>query len=275
VFKIITWNVNSVNSRLSHLILLLKQEKPNIVLLQETKCENYKFPIMEIEELGYNIAIFGQKSYNGVAILSLSPIEDVQFGLNGFEDSEARYIKALTYLGKTAVYVASVYVPNGNSNGEDAKNGVKSIHSERFKYKLEFLEAIKKEAMLEIKRSENFIFGGDINVSPEEIDVYSVKNWEGKVSFLPEERAKIRAIRNTGMTDAMRLLAGNLQIFSWYDYRTRGFDTGKGLRIDHIYTSPSMTDALKEFKVLEYYRGLEKPSDHVPMEISLSINIAK
>ncbi len=267
MFKIITWNVNSIRSRLEHLLLLLREERPDIVLLQEIKCELAMFPTMELEEMGYNLAIYGQKSYNGVAILSKEPIEDVVFGLEGFEDSEARYIEGLTYLGGRAVKVASVYVPNGNPNGEEAKAGVKPVLSVRFKYKLEFLDALKNRVKSQVK--EEFIFGGDMNVSPEEIDVYSVKNWEGKVSFLPEERAKIKGLINLGFADAMRVLARDLQIFSWYDYRTRGFDTGKGLRIDHIFTSPLITDRLSGFKVLDFYRGLEKPSDHVPMQIEV------
>jgi exodeoxyribonuclease-3 len=269
VFKIITWNVNSIRTRIEQLLLLLKQENPDIVLLQEIKCVDLQFPSDAISEAGYNFAIFGQKTYNGVAILSKMPIEDVSRGLPHFEDGESRYIEALTYLGKTAIKVASVYVPNGSPTGEEAKTRIKPQSSARFQYKLNFLDALKNHIKNQV--SQSFVFGGDMNVSPADIDVYNVANWEGKISFLPEEKAKIKSILNLGYADGIRLLAGNLQIFSWYDYRTRGFDTGKGLRIDHIYTSPLITDFLSGFKVLDYYRGLEKPSDHVPMQIDIKI----
>jgi exodeoxyribonuclease-3 len=272
VFKIISWNVNSVRSRILHLKMLLEKDSPNVVLLQEIKCENEQFPKEEIEELGYNIAIFGQKSYNGVAILSKEPIEDVVCGIANFEDDEARYIEAITYFKLTPIRVASVYVPNGNPNGYEAKNNIKAIHSERFKYKLDFMDALKNHIKNHLHSGEHFLIGGDINIAPNNIDVYSVKNWEGKVCFLPEEKAKFQAILNLGFADAVRVLAQDMQVFSWYDYRTRGFDTGKGLRIDHIITSPISTDALLNFKILDFYRGLEKPSDHVPVEVQLTIS---
>ena len=136
---------------------------------------------------------------------------------------------------------------------------------------MDFLNSLKNHLKHELGNHEHFIIGGDINIAPTDLDVYSVKNWEGKVCFLPEEKAKFQSILNLGYADAMRVLAKDMQIFSWYDYRTKGFDTGKGLRIDHLLTSPLSTDCLKNYKVLEYYRGLEKPSDHVPMQITLEI----
>lgn len=271
MFKIITWNVNSVRTRIEQLKHLLENEKPSVLLLQEIKCETGSFPLQELEECGYNFAIFGQKSYNGVAILSKEPIEDVKTGIPEFTCPEARYIEAITYHKGKVVKVASVYVPNGNPNGEEAKNNIKAILSKRFQYKLDFLNSLKSHLKHEISKHEHFIIGGDINIAPTNLDVYSVKNWEGKVCFLPEEKAKFQSILNLGYADAMRVLAKDMQIFSWYDYRTKGFDTGKGLRIDHLLTSPLSTDCLKNYKVLEYYRGLEKPSDHVPMQITLEI----
>ena len=269
MFKIISWNVNSVRARLAQLIELLKNEAPSVVLLQEIKCEEQNFPFEEIQDCGYNIAIYGQKSYNGVAILSKTQIEDVNRGFEGFKEGEARFIEAVTYFKNKALKVASVYIPNGNPNGEDVKNNIKAINCERFKYKLSFLQNLRNHLKKELTSGEDYIIGGDINIAPEEIDVYSVKNWEGKVCFLPEERAEFRAILNLGYADAIRTLAPNTQVFSWYDYRTRGFETGKGLRIDHFLTSPKSTDKLHNYKILEYYRGLEKASDHVPIEINL------
>ena len=271
MFKVITWNVNSVRSRLEQLLLLLKNESPSAVLLQEIKCEDHIFPLKEIEEMGYNVAIFGQKSYNGVAILSKEPLEDVKRGFHNFETVEARYIEAVTYFKGKALKLASIYVPNGNPTGEEAKQNIKAVNSKRFEYKLSFLRALREILKEELKHNEHFIIGGDINIAPEDIDVYSVKNWEGKVCFLPEEKSEFRAILNLGYSDAIRSLAPTTQMFSWYDYRTRGFDSGKGLRIDHFLTSPKSTDALHAFKVLDYYRGLPAASDHVPMEIELKL----
>jgi exodeoxyribonuclease III len=269
MFKIITWNVNSIRTRIDQLIMLLQKESPAVVLLQEIKCENSQFPQNEIQDLGYNIAIFGQKSYNGVAILSKFPLEDIKYGIPNFEDKESRYIEAVTYFDNVAFKVASIYVPNGSATGEEAKKNIKAHKSNRFQYKLSFMDALKSYLKLEIEKGEHFAIGGDINIAPNDIDVYDVKRWEGKVCFLPEEKLKFHSILNLGFSDAVRVLADNKPIFSWYDYRTRGFDTGKGLRIDHIITSPSVTDSLKNYSILDFYRGLEKPSDHVPVLVEV------
>lgn len=266
--KIITWNVNSIKARMNHLLLLLKNESPDVVLLQEIKCENSAFPLLEIQDAGYNVCFCGQKSYNGVAIISKNPFEEVATKIPNFEDAEARYIEAITYYKNTPIRVASVYVPNGQPTGDEAKTNIKAVNSKRFKYKLDFLEALKQHMTSYIYNTEYFIVGGDINVAPFDIDVYSVKNWEGKVCFLPQEKALVRGIINAGFSDCVRLLAPDNQMFSWYDYRTGGFATGKGLRIDHIFSSPGFTDKLKGYKILDYYRGLEKPSDHVPVEVT-------
>lgn len=271
MLKIITWNVNSIKARMKHLLLLLTNENPDVVLLQETKSEDVTFPITEIEDAGYNVCFFGQKSYNGVAILSKNPIESVIRGLPNFEDTEARYIEAVTYYKNHAIKVASVYVPNGQPTGEEAKITIKATESKRFKYKLGFLESLKTHLQSSVDAQEVFLIGGDINVAPFDLDVYSVKNWTGKVCFLPEEKALVRSIINLGFADTLRILAPQAQLFTWYDYRTKGFETGKGLRIDHIYCSPFASSYLNSYKVLEYYRGLEKASDHVPFEVSLNL----
>lgn len=266
MLRIITWNVNSVRTRLEHLKLLLRQENPSCVLLQETKCEDKDFPFQEIQDLGYNVKTFGQKSYNGVAILSKERIEDVKMGLSG---DDARYIESVTYFNGKAFKLASVYVPNGNPNGEEAKRNIKPSTSERFKYKLQFLDALGKRMDEEHNQSECFIVGGDINIAPEDVDVYSVRNWEGKVCFLPEEKLKFKEILDSKYKDAVRHMAGEKQVFSWYDYKTNGFNAGRGLRIDHFFVPSILEDKLKSYAILEHYRGLERPSDHVPIQIEL------
>lgn len=267
--KIICWNVNSINARLEHLGLLIKTENPDILLLQEIKCEEVNFPKIFFQDFGYNVAIFGQKSYNGVAVLSKNQIEDIKKGFNGL--NEARYIEAITYFNNKALKVASIYVPNGNPNGIEAKQNINPQEGERFRIKLNFLEDLYNKLKDDLKNNDHFILGGDINVAPEDIDVYSVKNWQGKICFLPQEKQRFKAILNLGYADAIRTLAKEAQVFSWYDYKTRGFETGRGLRIDHFLTNPITTDILKSYKMLDYYRGLSKPSDHVPIQILLDI----
>lgn len=268
MFKIITWNVNSIRARLGHLLRLLKNESPDTILLQETKCEDRDFPFTEIEEYGYNCATFGQKSYNGVAILSKGPLEDIQKGLSVWG---ARYLEAITYAGNKIMKIASVYVPNGGASSEEVKIKVKNSESKNFKYKMDFLDELYNMMQKEIKTCDPFIIGGDINIAPYELDVYSAKAMEGQICFLPEERKKFKAFINLGYTDTIRMMCGQQKIFSWYDYRNGALDTGKGLRIDHFLTSPIVTDRASGYKVLDEYRNLQKASDHIPMQLTINI----
>lgn len=284
MFKIINWNVNSAKARLDHLKLMISNENPDVILLQEIKSTNETFPIMEFEELGYNCAINGQKSYNGVAIISKHPIEDVIMKFSdssntlehdasyGIERNEARYAECVISYNNKAVRVASIYVPNGSANGEEAKLGNLSLtETERFKYKMAFLSDLKNHMHGCLKYDEIAVFAGDYNVAPSDLDVYSVKNWTGQVCFLPEEKSKFREILETGYCDAMRDLHPSDQLFTWYDYRRGMFAYGKGIRIDHFLCSPQAIKVVQTTTVLNYYRGLEKPSDHVPIEIVLEI----
>ena len=253
--KIATWNVNSVRSRLEHLTSWLKSDAPDIVLLQEIKVTNEVFPAMEIEELGYNIALNGQKTYNGVAILSKLPLDDIKTTLPGEEsDQEARYIEGVASGKGFALRVASIYVPNGQSPDSD-----------KFQYKLRFLERLRVYTQSLLTLEEMLVMGGDYNVAPEALDVYDPKSLDGTVCFHPLERKALRAVQYNGLYDAFRTLYPEKQAFTWWDYRGNGFDSGRGMRIDHLMLSPKAMDKLTRCEVGYTLREKDKPSDHAPV----------
>lgn len=256
MFSVATWNVNSIRSRLVHLLGWLRDDKPDIVLLQELKCTEDAFPAMEIEELGYNIAIYGEKSYNGVAILSKFPLSDISKGLHGDEsDTHARYIEALANVPGGAIRVASVYVPNGQEASSD-----------KFSYKLRFLDRLYTHIKKLLEYEEILIIGGDYNIAPEDADVHDPKSWEGSVLTHDKVRAAFRKIINLGVYDACRLKQSIADTeYSWWDYRANAFAANNGLRIDHLLLSPQAADRLMEYHVNTILRGMEKASDHTPV----------
>lgn len=260
--RIATWNVNSIKSRLVHLLDWLRKDAPDIVLLQELKTTNDTFPYMEIEELGYNIAAHGQKTYNGVAILSKLSLSDIVTTLPGdASDQEARYIEAVANRSGVTMRVASVYVPNGQSPD-----------SEKFQYKLRFFSRLKAHVQSLLSLDELLIMGGDYNVAPEPIDVYDPKGLDGTTCFHPLERKAFREICYQGVYDAFRIVHPKKQSFSWWDYRSNGFETGKGMRIDHLLLSPQASDKLETCEIVQSLRSLDKPSDHAPVMCGLGIN---
>lgn len=253
--KIATWNVNSVRSRITHLLDWLRADSPDIVLLQELKVMNDGFPYMEIEELGYNVAVHGQKTYNGVAILSKLPLSDISTVLPGEDtDLEARYIEAVASGKGYALRVASVYVPNGQSPDSD-----------KFQYKLRFFGRLGSHIATLLPLEEILVLGGDYNVAPQAIDVYDPKGLDGTCCYHPLERAAFHAIENLGVYDAFRILHPGKQVFTWWDYRGNGFEAGKGMRIDHLLLSPQAADKLQACDTATGLRSLEKPSDHIPV----------
>jgi exodeoxyribonuclease III len=259
--SIATWNVNSIRSRLPHLLEWLRTDKPEIVLLQELKCTDDVFPAMEIEELGYNIAIYGEKTYNGVAILSKFPIGDIVRALpDNADDVHARYIEAVVNLPKTAIRVASVYVPNGQETSSD-----------KFAYKLRFLEKLYAHIKTLLSYEEILVIGGDYNIAPDDDDVHNPKEWEGSVLTHDAVRKAFRKIANLGIYDACRILhpTGKTE-YSWWDYRANALASDNGLRIDHLLLSPQAADRLSEYHVNKKIRELEKASDHAPVVISFS-----
>jgi exodeoxyribonuclease-3 len=261
--SIATWNVNSIRSRLQHLLDWLRSDAaPDVVCLQELKVEDHAFPAMEIEELGYNLAIHGQKTYNGVAILSKYPLEDVVRGLPDNEDDDhARYIEALVCAGEEVVRVASVYVPNGQA-----------VDSDKFVYKMRFFDLLKARMAHLLTLGEFTVIGGDYNIAPLAIDVYDPQKLDGTVCYHPLERNKIRAIMHLGYYDAFRALHPEKQEFSWWDYRGGSWKMNQGLRIDHLLLSPMAADRLLACETLVDMRAAEKASDHTPVVCSLDVS---
>jgi len=277
--RIATWNVNSVKPRLRQLLEWLKADAPDVVLLQEIKCVDEAFPAMEIEELGYNIAVHGQKTYNGVAILSKYPLEDVSKGLAGDEnDLQARYIEAVVSInGKCQISngnkpsvdlcplsfdilrVASVYVPNGQT-----------ADSEKFPYKLAFLERLYAHLKQLLTYNEMLVVGGDYNIAPTDDDVHDPALWRGSVLTHDEVRKQFRRLQNLGLHDAYRLLHPNAHEYSWWDYRSNGFVRDNGLRIDHLLLSAQSVDKLSGCVIERNMRGVEKASDHTPVVVEFT-----
>jgi len=245
-----TWNVNSVKARMPHLLEYLATAMPEVVLLQETKCVNDEFPRLELESLGWNLAIRGQKTYNGVAILSRHKIVEEIASLEG-DEGESRYIEAKLDNG---IRVASIYVPMGQST-----------ESDRFPFKLHFLDRVYDRAKRLLRDEEAFVLGGDYNVAPEEGDVFSVQVMTGQVLFHPEERKRYRRFQHLGLTDAFKALNPAPHQYSWWDYRGGALQRDLGLRIDHLLLSPQAADRLEASGIDKTPRMQERASDHTPV----------
>lgn len=250
--KIATWNVNSVNQRIEQLKKILVNEEIDVIMLQEIKCENDNFPREELENLGYNVILRGQKAYNGVATISRHPIEEISNSLMG--DDEARYIEGIIKYKNQVIRLINVYVPHGQSPD-----------SPRFQYKMHFYENLAKRIQNYLKNDEILIVAGDFNVAPEDIDVYDPDRLDGSIGFHIMERKHIREILNLGLFDAFRVKYPETQEFSWWDYRTMGFLYNRGMRLDNILISAEGADIMKDCNILRDVRGWEKPSDHVPV----------
>ncbi len=286
--KIASFNVNSVKARLPSILAWLKSSQPDIILLQELKCLEKDFPFEQFFDMGYNAAVAGQKTYNGVAILSKFKIEDVVKQLpsvggvgshrnklvNLFDgeeviDEQARYIEAVISAHGTAIRVASVYVPNGG--GEISANETLET-SEKFLYKLNFFDRLNAHFSKLLTYDEIAIFGGDYNVAAEKIDVYDPVNLEGTVCFHPLEQQKFRGLLNLGLTDSYRALHQQNQAFSWWDYRAGGWQYNKGLRIDYLLASPLAADKITAAEIEDKgVRDQEKASDHCPIVVMLEV----
>ena len=258
--KIATWNVNSIKARLDNTLSWLKEAKPDVACLQELKCEDEAFPAQAFEELGYNVITHGQKTYNGVAILSRQPASDVRRGLPGdTDDAQARYIEAVFALGSGVVRVASIYLPNGNPPD-----------TEKFAYKLGWMDRLAHHAKALLALEEPLVLAGDYNVIPTPLDAKNPEAWTGDALFRPESRAKFRNILNLGFTDAIRQVSGDAPgLYTFWDYQAGAWQRNNGIRIDHLLLSPQAADLLADARIEREVRAQEKPSDHVPVVIEL------
>ncbi len=253
--KIATWNVNSVRARLARVVDWLEQERPDVALLQEIKCQDEQFPREAVEELGYNVETFGQKTYNGVAILAKHRIEDVRRGMPGEAEGAQRRVIAAQV---DDVLVVNVYVVNGEAVG-----------SEKFAYKLEWLERLA-QYLASFDMREKVVVGGDFNITFDDRDVYDPEAWREKILCSTTERRALAKVMAPGYVDAYRRFHEEAGQYSWWDFRTRGFERGNGLRIDHFLMSPPALAACSDVVIDKRYRGGEKPSDHAPVVAELA-----
>ncbi len=251
--KIATFNVNSIKARLPRVLEWLEEAQPDVALLQELKCQDADFPALEISSLGYEAAVHGQKTYNGVAILSKHPIEDVFRGLPGDpEDEQARYIEG-TIRG---IRVASIYLPNGNP-----------VDGPKFPYKLAWMDRLVAHIRDTLLPTEQpLVLGGDYNLVPGDDDVYDPAKWADDALCKPESRARFRAMLNLGLTEAWKALHPNAaHQYSYWDYVQGRWQKDEGVRIDHLLLSPQAADRLAACEIDKTPRGKEKPSDHTPV----------
>ncbi len=259
--KIATWNVNSIKARLPNAVAWLKEAQPDVVLLQELKVTDDNFPALEIEELGYNCAVHGQKTYNGVAILSKFPLNDVSTGLPGDKsDEQSRYVEAWVDAGDSAgVRVASIYLPNGNP-----------VDTDKFSYKLGWMERLVRHARALLASEEPVVLGGDYNVIPADEDCYDPTAWADDALARPESRARFRTLLNLGYTEAWRTLHSEGHVYSYWDYQGGAWQKDNGIRIDHLLLSPQAADRLTACEIDKGPRGKQKASDHTPVWCELS-----
>jgi exodeoxyribonuclease-3 len=252
--KVATWNVNSILARLPTALKVFEEVGADVWCLQEIKCEDHRFPRLEIESLGFNVETFGQKSYNGVAILSKHRIEEFIRGVPGFDHEQARYLEAVIAAPSGPVRVASIYAPNGNPPD-----------TEKFKLKLDFMAALTAHARDLLTLEEQVVLAGDYNVIPRDTDCWDPQAWEGDALFRPETRAAYRALQHLGFADAFMQADGGAHTYTFWDYQAGARQKDHGIRIDHLLLSPQAADRLVGVEIFKKARAMEKASDHVPI----------
>jgi len=251
--NIVTWNVNSLNVRLSHVLRYLDEHAPDILALQETKLPDERFPQSDIEAVGYHVCFSGQKTYNGVAILSRIAPEDLTAGMPRFDDPQRRMLAATI----DGVRVIDVYIPNGQE-----------VDSEKYRYKLRWLAAFETFLKQELAAHDKLIVLGDFNIAPANMDIHNPKRWRGKIMCSDTEREHFHAFLRLGLTDTVRGLYPEEGMYSWWDYRLNAFQRGWGLRIDHVLATSAMKPLCAGVHADE--RGFERPSDHAPVWVEFA-----
>jgi exodeoxyribonuclease-3 len=259
--RIATWNVNSVRQRLDHLLAWLQERAPDIVCLQEIKCVDEAFPREPIEALGYHVETHGQKTFNGVALLSKIRLDHHSRGLDGDDgDLHARFIDGEVSHRGGALRVACLYLPNGNPPD-----------TEKYPYKIKWMERLSDYARKQLKDEQPLVLAGDFNVIPSADDVYNPAAWAGDALFLPKTRERFRALLDLGFTDAIRAVTDAPGQYTFWDYQGGAWPKNNGIRIDHLLLSPQAADRLVAAGIDRHVRGWEKASDHVPVWIDLDL----
>ncbi len=249
--KLATWNVNSILARLPHVTRWLAAALPDVLCIQETKCSDDKFPLLDLQATGYDCVIFGQQAYNGVSILSRAGCASVQRGYPGDEATSQSRLLAVDVAG---VRVINVYVPNGQAVG-----------SEKYQFKLEWLKRLREFLDQSYDPSSQVLICGDFNVAPEDRDVHDPRLWQNRVLCSEPERAALQHVKDWGFTDTFRLHNQEAGHYSWWDYRAGAFRRNLGLRIDHVWASASLAARSKTTWIDKEPRAWERPSDHAPV----------
>jgi len=259
--KIATWNINGVKARLDQLTRWLDAARPDILCLQEIKCADDAFPSLEFRSRGYNLAVCGQKGFNGVAILSRFHLEEVVRDLPGDDtDTHARYVEAVVSFKSGALRIASIYLPNGNPVGSD-----------KFAYKLGWMQRLERRMLDLLGTEDPLVLAGDYNVIPEPLDARYPEAWVSDALYQPQSRAAWRRCINLGLTDAVRACHPGPGPYTFWDYQAGAWQKDHGIRIDHILLSPPAADRLRMAQVDRATRSWEKPSDHAPVWIDLDL----
>jgi exodeoxyribonuclease-3 len=259
--RLATWNINSIKQRIDNLLSWLGERKPDVVCLQETKCTDDAFPREPIEALGYNVAVHGQKAYNGVAILSKLKFDEVTPRLPGdSDDDHARFLEAVMTINGGVLRIASLYLPNGNPPNSD-----------KYSYKIKWMNRLFDYSCERLKLEEKLVLAGDYNVIPEPADVRNPADWEGDALFLSQTREQFRRLLYLGLTDAVRASSDDPNLYTYWDYQAGAWQKNNGIRIDHLLLSPQAADRLTGVGIDRHVRSWERPSDHVPVWMDLDI----
>jgi exodeoxyribonuclease-3 len=253
-----SWNVNSVRARIENILIYLRSSKPDILMMQEIKTEEKNFPFKEFKNAGYNSYVLGEKSYNGVAILSKEITENIDLKFINDKLGQARIIVGDLKIKKKIIKLINIYVPNGNP-----------IDTKKYIYKKNWLDLLIKQIQKIKKDYENIIIGGDFNIIPDEIDVYNHKMYENDALFKLEIRKKLRELINIGFYDIYRYLNNDKQEYTFWDYRGGSWQKNYGMRIDHFLVSDNFINRIKNISINIKYRSKVKPSDHVPLELEI------
>ena len=275
--KIASFNINGIKARMEALTDWLTEAKPDVAILQEIKSIDENFPRAHFEDLGYTVETHGQKSFNGVALLSRLPLEDVTRGLIGAEgagregadDIEARYIEATVVGARDALRICGLYLPNGNPVDLTAEGT--PVAGSKYDYKLKWMARLEARARELLAREEPFLMAGDFNLIPQPEDARRPEAWKDDALFRAESRAAWRKLVNLGLTDALRARDNSLETYTYWDFQGGAFDKNDGIRIDHFLLSPQAADALTDCKIDVYARAKTKPSDHTPIWVELDI----
>ena len=253
--KLATWNVNSLNVRLPHVLDWLRDNPVDVLCLQETKQEDVKFPYEALKEAGYEAIHIGQKTYNGVAIISRHPLSDVQRNIPNFEDDQQRVIAATI----NGIRVVCAYIPNGQA-----------VDSDKYQYKMRWLKALTDWLKTELVAHPKLVLLGDYNIAPEDRDCHDPEAWLGQILVSPAEREAFQTLINLGLHDSFRLFEQDEKSFSWWDYRMMGFRRNFGMRIDHILVSDALKATCLAATIDKAPRKLERPSDHTPVILEIA-----